>query len=373
MHELISDDIDTNKSGNLTNVQELREIQHLFPTGIDHAFGYGSGVFTQISSSIRKDNANDKNSGNLNESTDESSKELPMLDLIISVNDSNKFHAENLSLHPHHYSSIMSSAGPDFVSWVQCCNLGAKVYFNPLVSVTTPSNNRDRMIKYGVVSTSDLVRDLEEWEFLYLAGRMQKPTLSIEKDDQVYEAQQNFNLKYAMSASLLLLSDMNDELENGILSKLPISTIFEQIARLSYTGDPRMAVGGEDPRKVEKLVHSPGQINRFYDLYKNQFDDLQNMGLLSIASSDKNDLSKITPSSFQVEFNHNDPSSRKALWERLPRRLRSKREASILGNAIASIVAPAARGQSVKGVLTAGITRSIKYAGAKFAKGWNMR
>ena len=31
------------------------------------------------------------------------------------------------------------------------------------------------MIKYGVVSMHHLTRDLEEWETLYLAGRLQKP------------------------------------------------------------------------------------------------------------------------------------------------------------------------------------------------------
>ena len=47
--------------------------------------------------------------------------------------------------------------------------LGARIYYNPHVKV----NNV--LIKYGVVSMHHLTRDLEEWETLYLAGRLQKP------------------------------------------------------------------------------------------------------------------------------------------------------------------------------------------------------
>jgi hypothetical protein len=43
------------------------------------------------------------------------------------------------------------------------------VYYNTLVEWG------ERRIKYGVVSVGRLREDLEAWEHLYLAGRLQKP------------------------------------------------------------------------------------------------------------------------------------------------------------------------------------------------------
>lgn len=354
-------------AGNLTNLNDVQEILSLFPTGITHAIGYGSGVFAQTLPST----SNDISKNRPDETIKSGNDDLPMIDLILAVDDPLAFHTQNLSLHSHHYATLARSLGPNFISWAQCCSLGAKLYFNPLVSVNLQSgtaHERTRMIKYGIVTTDDLLQDLEQWEFLYVAGRMQKPTLLIEGNDQIIEAQHFHNLKYALSASLLLLShEVQNNKNNENTVSLPINTVFEQIARLSYSGDPRMAVGGEDPRKVEKLVHSPGQANRFFDLYKDQLVDLEHMGVISI-STGKGKLE----STRHVEWNQNDPSAHKLLWERMPQRLRGGREIALLGSAIASIVAPAARGQSIKGVLTAGIGRSLRYAGAKFAKGWNL-
>lgn len=82
-------------------------------------------------------------------------------------------------------------------------------------------------VKYGVVEVRDLVRDLSQWNTLYLAGRMHKPVrarsraymrpvplahapvgweqvLELQPDHQVQEAQQQ-NLRAAMAAALLML------------------------------------------------------------------------------------------------------------------------------------------------------------------------
>ena len=57
-------------------------------------------------------------------------------------------------------------------------SVAAGVYYNTLVDWG------DRRIKYGVVSTAKLKRDLHDWTDLYLAGRMHKPVLTL-RDDPV--------------------------------------------------------------------------------------------------------------------------------------------------------------------------------------------
>ena len=352
------------KSGNLTNINDIEKIISLFPNGIAHAIGYGSGVFAQITPSQVNNNNNNQNE----------KEELPMLDLILAVDDPLTFHSENLHLHPHHYSSLASWLGPNFVSWLQSTNYGAKIYFNPLISVDLPYTNkaRSRLIKYGIVNTNDLLQDLKEWQFLYLAGRMQKPTMFIESDDRILEAQYKYNLKYAFAASLLLLGE-NRNVHNAKAEHYCISTqqLYEQIATLSYSGDPRMSMRGEDPNKIKKLVQSPGQEQRFYELYKDQFNELEQMGILSFSSTKQNIGNSGTTTS-SVSWDHNNVKMKEILLSRLPPRLKGIQNLAKLGGAIANIVSPAARGQSLKGILTAGVGRSIKYAGAKFAKGWGL-
>ena len=112
-----------------------------------------------------------------------------------------------------------------------------------------------------------------------------------------------------------------------------------------------MDIGGEDPNKVQKLVHgNTGQMERFRRLYQPALDDFSQRGFLSYCSS--ND---------QVEWNHS------LLQHALPPRLAISH--ARLQPAIRSIVHKAARTQSLKGIVTAGFAKSAQYAMAKFSKG----
>jgi translocator assembly and maintenance protein 41 len=185
--------------------------------------------------------------------------------------------------------------------------------------------------------------------FIYI--RLHKPTMPVTRNppDEFIEAQ-NRNLQSAVAAALLLLPRQEKD------SVISWPTFFSQIAGLSYSGDFRTKVGAEDPRKITKLVEAPGQMERFQSLYKPILQPLEQSGILSRSSS-------------HLEWNGNDLSARKSLEEKLPLSIQSQQNIDNLAKLLASIVAPAARHQSFKGIFTLGFRKSITYAGAKLQKG----
>merc|ERR1712176_1339915 len=107
-----------------------------------------------------------------------------------------------------------------------------------------------------------------------------------------------------------------------------------------------------------KLVQAPGQLQRFHKLYRPILKSYETDRLLSISypSSNNNEVGGL-------EWDYNDSSAISYLQQQLPQSLRDGDSAKItsnsrvthheaLTNALASIVAPAARNQSVKGIFT---------------------
>lgn len=82
---------------------------------------------------------------------------------------------------------------------------------------------------------------------------MHKP-LRIIKDDARVRLTQQVNLTSAVRAALLTLPESFSETE-----------LFERIARISYTGDPRMVLPAENRGKVGNIVRSQGP--QFKELY----------------------------------------------------------------------------------------------------------
>lgn len=116
---------------------------------IPFAFGYGSGVLKQ-QQDINKTNQQNQ------------------VDLILAVNNSLKFHEANLKLNPSHYS-FLRHFGVSTITRMQETR-GARIYFNPYVKF---QNDPHTLYKYGVISRRHLIRDLLDWETLYVAGRLQ--------------------------------------------------------------------------------------------------------------------------------------------------------------------------------------------------------
>lgn len=104
-----------------------------------------------------------------------------------------------------------------------------------------------------MTTVDNMCSDLLNWKTLYLAGRMHKP-LRIIKDDARVRLTQQVNLTSAVRAALLTLPAEFSEAE-----------LFERIAGISYTGDPRMLLPAENRGKVGNIVRKQGP--QFRELY----------------------------------------------------------------------------------------------------------
>jgi len=308
----------TNNTGQRINTFKLQEIVNTFPPVL-YAFGYGSGVFSQ-----------------------EDNLEGTMVDVVMVVNDAVEWHSRNLQQHSHHYALLPRLGGATLCASIQRIPPG--VYFHAGIEM-----EQNVLLKYGVVELNAFKQDLCEWKYLYLAGRLHKPTVCIVEHDEVTDLQHQHNLPAALATSLLLLNDNNHD----TLQRHSLSTIYQQIASLSYAGDLRVSVGAEDPRKIEKLVHSDGQLERWNDLYRDCLRDLEKNSVVSILDGE------------HVEYDVKE--SRDEFIRKLPVSLQQYHDT--LQQALSNIVAPAARNQTIKGVVTAGIVKSTQYAFNKLSKG----
>ncbi|PIA50361.1 hypothetical protein AQUCO_01300837v1 [Aquilegia coerulea] len=170
-----------------------------------------------------------------------------MVDYILGVSDPIKWHSENLELNRDHYASWMVHLGGAKMITLVADKVGVGVHFNPFV------NWNNRMIKYGVVRSHNLVQDLLHWKHFYLSGRLQKP-VNIHVDTLDIANLNLVNLKAATSAALLLLPPEFSE-----------EQLYAKICGLSYMGDVRMLFA-EDKNKVNKIVR--GQFHLFHTMYR---------------------------------------------------------------------------------------------------------
>lgn len=286
--------------------EELQLIVSKFEAPVEYAFGYGSGVFKQTG-------YEDFSSLSMSKQTSNSMMMMsrPQIDLIIAVDDPIQFHTINMKQNPSHYSSI-KYGGSHFLTVLQ--NLGAGIFFNPFVTIA------GHEVKYGVVSMSRLIQDLSLWDSFYLAGRLQKP-VKIIKNHDVIKYWNQLNLKSAATLAKHLLQKENNKFNEF--------EFYKKITGLSYLGDIRYTVGGENPNKVNNIINQ--NFHNFQLYYKPIYDD--------VILNDKEYL----PPGYSIE------NSLKILERNI------RRTSAI---------------QTLKGILTAGATKSIKYAWNKKMKVW---
>ena len=315
------------ETGQLRSEQELRALIDTLPHDeIVHAFGYGSGIFDQGGSpshGVRQ-------------------AQHPIIDLIIVVKNAMNFHQCNIELNPHHYSGVRNARA---CAVIQNHQLPPnKIWQNPGVFFLVTDS-----LKYGVVERERLLHDLQNWSYLYIAGRLHKPTVTVLTDDNILHAQENRNLPGALAAGLLLLER----------ETFPADLLFHTIASLSYQGDPRMSVGAEDPEKIVKLVQgsTAAHLDRWHRLYGPAVGRLEENGILTRATDG------------HWAWDARSPSARQFLWHQLPFHTTATTMTTPLATHLSRTVAPPARYQALKGVVTAGPSRSLAYAYRKLTKG----
>lgn len=308
-------------------LSDLNRILIKFPTQhFVYCFAYGSGVFQQAG---RTDRA--------------------MVDLIFVVNNTHNFHQDNLAANPEHYSYIRY-LGASTVSSIQT-SFGANVYFNTLVTAG------DLIFKYGVIDVKDFRQDLQSWCTLYIAGRLHKPVLTL-RDEGLSDLIIH-NLKSAVHAALLQLPEQFSE-----------NDLYTAIAGLSYRGDFRMIIG-EDKNKVVNIVQP--QIEKFRSLYTPIFKSMSDrLTINSIIEQDKCLDSKLyhlqrLPQNLKnilLEPCTNECDDNNKLQELAKRDDVGK----IVRNGICRIVFYSSLLQSIKGIPTAGLKKSVIYSYSKLNK-----
>ncbi|KAJ7780698.1 mitochondrial matrix Mmp37-domain-containing protein [Mycena maculata] len=324
----------------------LESIVDQFDAPIRYAFAYGSGVFEQDGYPVKSSPA-----------------ESPMLDFMFAVTHPGHFHSINMQQHPSHYTLHARVLGSSYVSTVQ--EIGPGLWFNAFV----PMNGVT--IKYGVTTVDNLCSDLLNWRSLYLAGRMHKP-LRIIKDDARVRLTQQVNLTSAVRAALLTLpADFSE------------TQLFERIAGISYLGDPRMMLPAENRSKVANIVRNQGP--QFKELYHRLVVGLPGVHWPSHLSTIQQDTSPharaahlkklpanlLTSVKNNYDRSHTTPlfeADESAYWIRLAG---DERLPAVLGEELRRIVRYPATVQTLKGITSAGVGKSVRYGVAKIGKWWN--
>ncbi|OTB06448.1 hypothetical protein M426DRAFT_20902 [Hypoxylon sp. CI-4A] len=372
----------------------LRQLLWRFRAPIRYAFAYGSGVFPQSKGGTATEAeikaVHPRAPVAVQKAQDGSPK---MIDFIFGVSFTQHWHSLNLMQHRDHYS-MLGSLGSGAVAHVQD-KWGAGVYFNPYVTVD------GIQIKYGVVNIDTLCRDLSEWDTLYLAGRLHKPVKILRDDPKVRLANQ-INLLSALRTALLLLPPTFTEQE-----------LYATIAGISYLGDPRMAFPTENPKKVSNIVNH--NMLNFRRLYAPLVESLPNVEYDDPACS-KPDWINNTDTVLKIQQDM-DPIKRGNMVRRLPKAFRSKLyfeyqkkfqipqlefnkmmeeskdedagsfkrqqggsfeqriaqdEPEALRKTVRGVIKKTinwpSTTQSLKGIVTSGVSRSIRYMGEKMAK-----
>ncbi|KAI0786824.1 Mmp37-domain-containing protein [Abortiporus biennis] len=317
-----------------------------FDAPIRYAFAYGSGVFEQDGYG----------------SSNPAMKNGPMLDFMFAVTHPSHFHSINMHQHPSHYPLYARALGSDFVSRVEEISPG--IWFNTLVPM------RGVNIKYGVTTVDNLCSDLLNWKSLYLAGRMHKP-IRIIKDDPRVRLTQQVNLTSAIRAALLTLPETFTE-----------NQLFERIAGFSYAGDVRMLLPAENRGKVGNIVRK--QAPQFKELYHRLVVALPGVHWPSQSETIQQDLSAANranhlrklPSNLlthltghysRVEDLPHRESDENVYWSKLAT---EKDLPEVLQKEVANIVRYPSTVQTLKGVLSAGVGKSVRYTAQKVGKWW---
>lgn len=276
------------------------------------AYGYGSGVFKQ---------------------SGYTDKDKPQIDLILVVDDLKKWHLENMKKNPRDYSFT----GKLFFKYASVSKLKG------LAGITYLSNIKEdgSIYKYGTIEKNDLVSYLETWNSFYLPGRFQKRILPI-IDSKEIEVANEKNRNAVLLVALLTLP----------MNRNKLIDVYTGICGLSYLGDTRMKFA-ENPRKVLNIVEgSYDSLNEIYGKECPYFKILKDEKIEIAREKIIKDIS-LLPSGL-LEYLENEKD------------LQVVREKII--SYFTELNKKESSKQTLKGLFTNGIIRSIQYASKKVMK-----
>lgn len=311
----------------------VQRILQRFPGKLTYCFAYGSGVKKQVG-------------------YDDKAQKDAMIDLILCVDDSYDWHAQNLLKNPNDYS-FMRYLGPNLIAGYQ--QQAAGVYFNTLIPI-----DKHTTIKYGVIETLDLRDDLYHWIHLYIAGRLHKPVETlVEPTDSELKKDIAKNLDYALHTALLQLP-----------KEFSYYDLFHAIANISYHGDFRMYFG-EKKDKVKNIVEP--QLDAFLKLYAPNLNKMSRYvhvpNLVNTNDSwikqDKSHeavlhhLQSLPSNCIDQLINNKEPLEKLA---------HKKDYGDTVKSITASINWENSISQSVKNIPTAGLWKSLQYSSKKIMK-----
>lgn len=295
----------------MENTQNIKKFVKNRPKVVA-AYGYGSGVFKQ---------------------SGYTDKDKPQIDLILVVDDLKKWHLENIKKNPRDYSFT----GKLFFKYASVSKLKG------LTGITYLSNiKKDGSIyKYGTIEKNDLVSYLETWNSFYLPGRFQKRILPI-IDSKEIEVANEKNRNAVLLVALLTLP----------MNRNKLIDVYTGICGLSYLGDTRMKFA-ENPRKVLNIVEgSYDSLNEIYGKECPYFKILKDEKIEIAREKIIKDIS-LLPSGL-LEYLENEKD------------LQVVREKII--SYFTELNKKESSKQTLKGLFTNGIIRSIQYASKKVMK-----
>lgn len=171
------------------------------------------------------------------------------IDLIVTVEDTKKWHKENYKNNKEEYS-----------------NLGFLIS-NPLYNIGTDINYitdikyKDDTFKLGIIDKKDMLFDLYSWSNFYMAGRCQKPIEKVICDEKLNNAIY-YNRLNALKCALILNY-------GNIITE---EDLYKTICSLSYIGDIRMTFHCENPNKINNIVSA--SMEEFRKMYNEVNEDL---------------------------------------------------------------------------------------------------
>lgn len=239
------------------------------------------------------------------------------IDLIVIVSDIKKWHMENMKLNVKDYS--FSSRLFFKLASRNKLRSGAGICYMTYL----PFNGNE--YKIGTIEKKDFLDDLNNYKTFYMAGRMQKPILIVKADNDIKKAIE-CNRKAGFLATKLLLGPGKYEEEY----------FYSVLAGLSYVGDTRMGIA-ENPNKVMNIVKGR------FDFYHDVYGSLLNFKNGKVVIDDINGKLPSELDSFLHSSN-------------------DVREFFVTKNKSHSI------SQTIKGLFTTGLFKSVKYVLAKFKR-----